>query len=77
MLGHQVSLESPGPKNRADNCSLAYAQIYLTVAALIRNFDMELVDSSVKNVEIHRDFAMGFTEDRSFGVQFKVTKVRE
>jgi hypothetical protein len=49
--------------------------MYLTVAALVRNFDMELVESSVKNIEAYREFAMSFDENCMFGVKFKVTNV--
>jgi len=36
---------------------------------------MELVNSSVKDIEAYHDFALSFTEDYKFGVQFMVTKV--
>lgn len=61
--------------SKTDLYSLAYAQLYLTVAALVRNFDMELIDSSVENIIPYREFAMGFDKNYTFGVNFKVTKV--
>ena len=57
--------------------SLAYAELYLTIAAIVRNFDMELVDSSVKDVIAERAFLLGFTKEYTFGVKVKVTKVFE
>jgi hypothetical protein len=55
--------------------SLAYAEIYLTIAALVQNFNMELVDSSVENLVAYRDFALAFDKDYNFGVKFKITEV--
>jgi hypothetical protein len=45
------------------------------VAALVRNFDMELVDSSIKNITLYRDFAFSFDENYNYGVNFRITKV--
>ena len=55
--------------------SLAYAELYLTVAALVRNFEMTLVESSIENIVPYRDFALGFDKGYNFGVKFRVTKV--
>jgi hypothetical protein len=54
---------------------LAYAELYLMVAAVVRNFELELVDSSVRDVIGERDFAMGFTKDYRFGINVRVKKV--
>jgi hypothetical protein len=56
-------------------CSLAYAELYLTVAAVVRNFELELVDSGVRDVIAERDFAMGFTKDYKFGINVRVKEV--
>ena len=55
--------------------SLAYAELYLTVAVLVKRFEMELVDSSIKNIAPVRDYGLAFNEEYNFGVKFKVTKV--
>ncbi|KAH7092140.1 benzoate 4-monooxygenase cytochrome P450 [Paraphoma chrysanthemicola] len=55
--------------------NLAYAEMYIAVAALVHNFDMELVDSTIKNIIPYRDYALSFDEDYSYGVNFKVAKV--
>ncbi|KAF1945984.1 benzoate 4-monooxygenase cytochrome P450 [Clathrospora elynae] len=55
--------------------NLAYAELYLTVTALVQNFDMELVDSSIANIIPVRDFALGFDKDYNFGVNFRISKV--
>jgi len=55
--------------------SLAYAELYLTVAALVQNFDLELVGSSVEDIIPYRDFGLAFNEKYDFGVDFKVKRV--
>lgn len=55
--------------------SLAYAELYLTIAAMVQNFDLELVDSSMENIIPNRDFGHAFDKDYNFGVNFRVTKV--
>ncbi|KAF2688865.1 cytochrome P450 [Lentithecium fluviatile CBS 122367] len=57
--------------------NLAYAELYLMLAALYRNFDFELVDSSVKDVIAEREFGLGYTKDYRFGVKVRVTKIFE
>jgi len=51
--------------------------LYLTTAAIVRNFDMELVDSSVQDVIAERAHMLGFTKNNTFGVKVRVTKVHE
>jgi hypothetical protein len=55
--------------------SLAYAEMYLTVAAVAMKFDLELVDSSIENITPYRDFNLAFDKEYNFGVNFKVKKV--
>jgi hypothetical protein len=54
---------------------MAYAELYLTTAAVVQNFDLELVDSSIKDIMPDRDFGLAFNKDFNFGVNFRVTKV--
>jgi hypothetical protein len=39
--------------------SLAYAEIYLTFARLLRSFDMELFNTTMKDIQIHRAYVIG------------------
>lgn len=55
--------------------SLAYAEMYLTIAALIRNFDFELVDSSIDDIALHRDYALAMNKNYGFGIRVRITKV--
>jgi hypothetical protein len=55
--------------------SLAYAEIYLTVAAVAMNFDMELVNSSIENIMPYRDFNLAFDKEYNFGINLKVKEV--
>ncbi|KAF7450793.1 Cytochrome P450 [Pyrenophora tritici-repentis] len=55
--------------------NLAYAALYLTVAALVRNFELELVGCSIKDVVSYRDFGLGFNKEYDFGVDFRVKRV--
>jgi hypothetical protein len=54
--------------------SLAYAELYLTTAALVRHFDFELADSSIKNITMYRDYALSFDEDYNYGVKSRSTR---
>ncbi len=57
--------------------SLAYTELYLTLAAIFRNFDMELVDSGLENITSTRGFTFGFTDNYDWGVKIKLTKALE
>ncbi len=39
--------------------SLAYAEIYLTFARLLRGFDMELFNTTIEDTQIHRAYVIG------------------
>lgn len=45
------------------------------VAALVRNFDFELVDSSIDDIVPYRDYGLSFNKEYKVGVKFKVSKV--
>ncbi|KAH7386033.1 benzoate 4-monooxygenase cytochrome P450 [Pyrenochaeta sp. MPI-SDFR-AT-0127] len=55
--------------------NLAYAEMYIMVAALVRNFDMELVDSSIEDIVPYRDYGLSFNKGYKVGVNFKITDV--
>lgn len=54
--------------------SLALAELYLVTAAVVRGFDIELVDSGLEDILPYRDFTFSFTKDYRFGVKIRVTK---
>lgn len=64
-------------------CSLAYAELYMTLARVSRHFDMELVDTTAKDVAIETVYFTGFpklTSGRTNGeaeVEVKVTRKLE
>ncbi|CAI6328924.1 unnamed protein product [Periconia digitata] len=64
----------------ARNCvgmQLAYAELYLTVAAVFRNFVLEIVDSSLEDITAYRSYGLGFNKQYGFGINIKVSKVLE
>jgi hypothetical protein len=52
-----------------DVCSLAYAELYLTVAHVFRRFDLELFETDVDDVRLVRDRFFGAPRDGSKGVR--------
>jgi hypothetical protein len=57
--------------------SLAYAEMYMTIAALVKKFEFELVDSGMQDIKVYRDYGFGFNEKYEFGVDFRITSVLE
>lgn len=49
----------------------------MTIAAIFRNFEMELVDSGLENITMTRGYNFGFTDDYDWGVRIRITKVLE
>lgn len=39
--------------------SLAYTELYLTIAALVRRVDIELFDTNIDDIRLVRDFIVG------------------
>lgn len=39
--------------------SLAYAEIYLTFARVLRSFEMDLDNTTIEDIEIHNAFILG------------------
>lgn len=52
--------------------SLAYAEMYLAIAALIRRFDLELFETTKKNIEFARDFGTPFPDEGNYCVKVLV-----
>ncbi|KAJ5360620.1 hypothetical protein N7517_009811 [Penicillium concentricum] len=57
--------------------NLAYAELFLVLAAFIRRFDMELVETSEKDIAFARDFGTPYPDEGSARVRVMVTKVIE
>jgi len=55
--------------------SLAYAELFIVIATLMRRFDMELYETTKKDIEFVRDFAAPYPESRNFKVKVLVTGV--
>lgn len=55
--------------------SLAYAELYITLASLVRRFDMELFETTLENVHTVRELAVGFPKEGDFSVRAKFIKV--
>lgn len=57
--------------------SLAYAELYLTVATIFRRFDMELHNTTNDDIKIYRDRFFGAPKDGSLGVRVTITGVQQ
>lgn len=55
--------------------SLANAEIYTTIAAMVRSFDMELFETTrERDVDIKHDFFIGMADLASPGIRIKIAK---
>jgi hypothetical protein len=55
---------------------LAYAEIYLALAAFVRRFDLELYDTTYEDdIRITRDLIIGLPDKESVQVKAKVTAI--
>jgi hypothetical protein len=81
MLGYKVSLHqfSLSHAHAAHEFlfanSLAYAELYLTLAKIIPRFEMDLFETTVEDVEPERDFFVAVPKLDSKGVRVKVVGV--
>ncbi|MCJ1345383.1 hypothetical protein MMC31_003590 [Peltigera leucophlebia] len=55
--------------------NLAYAELYITIASLLRRFDLELFETTIENIRVAREFGIGFPKKGNFSVRAKFTKV--
>lgn len=55
--------------------SLAYAELYITIAAFVRRFDMEIYETTIENIRSVRDFGIANPKDGAFSVRAKITNV--
>lgn len=54
--------------------SLAYAEMYLTLATIVRGFDLGLFETSVEDVTMVHDFFVAVPRLDSKGVRVRVRK---
>ncbi|KAJ5098746.1 hypothetical protein N7532_005747 [Penicillium argentinense] len=57
--------------------NLAYAEIYLTVAHVVRRFEFEPYETTVDNIRVFRDLGIGCPEKGLFDVKAKVKAIRK
>lgn len=59
--------------NLMNPSSLAYAELYLTAATVFRRFEIELFETTIKNIEIAHDFFVAAPSLDSKGVRAVIT----
>lgn len=52
---------------------LAYAELFIVIAALMRQFEMELVDTPKETIEFARDFGAPYPEKGNLSVKARIT----
>jgi dihydroneopterin aldolase len=52
--------------------SLAYAELYLTIAGIFRQYELELFETSVEDIKMAHDFFSPFPRLDSKGVRVRV-----
>lgn len=57
------------------SCSLAYAELYMTIAAFVRRFDLEIFETTAESIRPGRDLGMAQPKEGKFAVRAKVTNV--
>ncbi|MDI1490376.1 MAG: hypothetical protein OHK93_001578 [Ramalina farinacea] len=60
------------------NClgmNLAYAELYMTIAAFVRRFDLEIFETTAESIRPGRDLGMAQPKEGKFAVRAKVTNV--
>lgn len=55
--------------------SLAYAELYMTLARMIRRFDIDLYESQPGDIRIDREMGIGQPLHGDFAVRAKITRV--
>ena len=55
--------------------SVAYAELYLTLAAVVPRFDLEMFETTAEDIVMDRDFFVGVPKLDSKGVRVVVKKV--
>ncbi|KAJ5392278.1 hypothetical protein N7509_007768 [Penicillium cosmopolitanum] len=52
--------------------NLAYCEMYLVLAHVVRHYDMELYETTFENVHLVRDLGLGFPKDKPLSVKTQV-----
>lgn len=55
--------------------SLAYAELYLTIASLVRRFELELCETTIDNIRAVREIGLGQPKEGDYSVRAKVINV--
>ncbi len=56
--------------------SLAYAELYITIAIFVRRFDMEIYKTTLEeDIRSVRELAVGYPKNGDFSVRAKITNV--
>lgn len=55
--------------------SLAYAELFLTLATVLSRFDMKIYKTTTEDVRVARDYFVGVPEPGSQGVRVTVERV--
>ena len=53
-------------------CSLAYAELFLTIAIIVRRFELELFETTGKDIAFARDFGTPFPDEGNYSVKVLV-----
>jgi len=54
---------------------MAYFELYVTLAHIASKFDMELWETTERNIEFGRDLSIPFPREERYYVKAKVTQV--
>ena len=76
-MAREVALESsmsalPSASDLANYRSLAYAEMYITVATIFRRFDMQLYETTYADIEPAHEYHIPQVRKESKGVQVLV-----
>lgn len=81
MLGHEVGYPLTHTHSlyslelMLTQRSLAYAEMYLTLANIVRRFDLTLFETTAEDVTMVHDFFVASPKIDSKGVRIKVTSI--
>lgn len=59
------------------NISLAYAEIYMTLAHIVRRFEFEPHETTPEHLIVRRELGVGYSMDMKFDVMAKVVGIVE
>lgn len=55
--------------------SLAYAELYITIATFVRRLDMEIYETTIDNIRTARELGIAYPKDGDFSVRAIITNV--